>query len=379
MHEAHEPLTVGVPRVETSDGIVRVTADVDGTDVWFETVDAPLRPAPEAWGSGLLVPGLHAGRRLALPSAPDPVWLGNVTRLLSIFERWWGTPLLPPGAPRAEPAGHSEREPRPGRPTGVFFSAGIDSFHALLRSGHDVRTLVHVQGFDIDLDDTSRLERVEASVRDVARTLGISAIVVRTNLRYHPLMRAMNWERTHGGAMAAVAHALGGELERVLIASSFPRRFPGPWGSHWMTDPLWSSGSIELVHVGAEGGRLYKARAIVHEPIVLEHLHVCYKNVDGVLNCSRCEKCLFTLLTLAEAGVLDRCPTLDGRDLLARIEALPSMRWRRPGLVQLALSNRLERRLRLAVAKLLLRSELKDSWPGRAARSLARRLKSRGV
>ena len=84
---------------------------------------------------------------------------------------------------------------------------------------------------------------------------GIAATVVRTNVRTHPLVREMSWERAHGGILAGVGHVLGGAVRRVLISSSISMRSGRPWGSHFRLDPMWGSARRSFLSVGGCGSR----------------------------------------------------------------------------------------------------------------------------
>jgi hypothetical protein len=331
----------------------RVAADVDGVPVWFESPDVPLRAAPEAPGSAFLLPALHQRARLALADPVDPAWLANLDGLLAIFHRWWRTPVW---SPEARPASAPPNAAAPGA-TALFFSGGVDSFYSLLKSGETVDALVSVQGFDVPLADAVRWEGVETTLRAVAAGRGLRAIVVRTNLREHPLFAGIPWERSHGGALAGVAHALDLErLDQVLISSSIARTMDKPWGSHETTDPRFGSGRLRLRDVGMELRRMEKIVALAHEPLVQRHLRVCWENRSPSGNCSRCGKCLMTRLVLADCGTLDAFATLAGTATLARdLDALPADRHHLRSYTQMAASPGLDPEIRRAAAALLRR------------------------
>jgi hypothetical protein len=61
---------------------------------------------------------------------------------------------------------------------------------------------------------------------------------------------------------------------------------------------------------------------IAQSPLALQHLRVCYMNQNDSYNCSRCEKCLRTMVSLYAAGVLDKAETFPSDidpDLLAAV------------------------------------------------------------
>jgi len=123
--------------------------------------------------------------------------------------------------------------------------------------------------------------------------------------------------------LAAAGHLLTGVLGRLIVASSYQRGLSTPHGSHPRSDPLWSSSAIEVLHRGDGLWRHDKLRAIVDERLVQQHLRVCWQNRARTGNCSRCEKCVRTMLTLAQCGKLADFEAFDREvPLLQRIDAL---------------------------------------------------------
>jgi hypothetical protein len=350
----------------------RVAADVDGVPVWFETTDHALNPAPEALASAFLLPALHHRARLRVADPLDPLWLENVGRLLEVLRRWWRYPVWMPEAPATVPQ-PSKSGFRSGR--ALMFSGGVDSFYSLLASTETPDRLVTVQGFDVGLDDDVRMADVEATLRAVGRDRGLRTVVLRTNLRSHPLLRETPWERAHGGALIAVGHALGATVSEVLISSSIARNRDRSWGSHWLTDPLYSSSRVRFRQVGSEYRRIEKLRHLVNEPLVQHHLRVCWVNRSPSGNCSRCAKCLITRLVLADCGSLDAFPGFDGIATLARdLDRLPRYGDTLRALTELAQSPRLEPDVRRAVQELLRRSRHAVRPDVRARRAMLKKL-----
>jgi hypothetical protein len=174
-----------------------VAARVAGRRIWFESADAPLAAAVEAFGTALLVPAMHAGRSLAMRQAACPVWVGNLAPLVAAFRDLW---YLAAPAPRVAAGGDA---PPAAAGTALCFSGGVDAFHALLAGGRPVDAVVFVAGYDVRLRDTARLVAVERLLRDVAAAHGARAVIVRTNLRRHPLVRATPWLREFGPRRSA--------------------------------------------------------------------------------------------------------------------------------------------------------------------------------
>jgi hypothetical protein len=298
-----------------------VEADVDGTPIWFRSDDLRLRASPEAFGSALLVAAVQQRRRLRLADRVDPVWLRGARAVPAVVGSWWGSPDLPPAARAQRPP---DRPPVTG--TGLCFTCGVDSFHALDASGLTPDLLVFAAGYDIPLDDRTRLADVIARIRHVAEARQIDAAVISTNLRSHPSFAPVNWERTHGGALAALGHLLDRRIGTLALASSFTVEHARPWGSRWDLDPLWSSTSMQVRHVGHDRRREEKIADLGEDELVWRHLQVCWEHRSSVGNCGRCDKCLVTAVGIAAA---DR--HVDGfpgdNELIDAIGSLPNTRY----------------------------------------------------
>lgn len=336
----------------------RVKAVVDGVETWFESDDVPLEPVAEALGSAFLIPSIARHAALEIGDPADPVWLAHVPDIEALLHEWWKYPRRVPRAP-TRAAG---TRPEPGR-RALFFSGGVDSFHSLLCAGGRVDALLLIHGFDYGLADTPRIAATERTLHAVAAARGIRGLTVRTNARAHPLFDGVAWERTHGGVLAAVAHVLGGDVADVLISSSVNRITPMPWGSHWLLDPLWSSSRRGVVHVGHEQRKEDKIRLIANEPLAHRYLRVCWENRSESGNCSRCYKCLYARLVLADLGALDRFEVFEGTGTLAEgLDALPRGRNRMRTFLALRDSPNLPPDVRRALGRLIERT-LRDRRP----------------
>lgn len=293
-------------------GPTRLSNPVAGAELWFESPDLSLVQSSEALGSAFLIPAAASGRPLVFESAPDAVWLDNAREVQKLAEAWWGyrrAALVTSGDATAQ---------RPaGRGTTLCFTGGVDSFYTLLRGQQPITSLLFIHGYDMPPADTTRAQAAENSLRNVAAAFGQQAVVVRTNLRTHRLLRGTNWEHTHGGALAAVGHLLSDHADQLLISASYPQVYDRPWGSHWKLDPYWSSSRLTVTHVGAEKWRAEKLAAIMHESLVRQHLRVCWENRSPTGNCGQCEKCLRTMLVLEGHGCLGGFPVFPNTAALA--------------------------------------------------------------
>jgi len=351
---------VGEIRQQRDGARWRITSDVSDVPIWFESADLELSVATETFGSALLIPALHESRRLYLPGRCSREWLENVDRMLPILAEWWDYPAL---APRVSASGtpHEPRDRPSGEGAALCFSGGVDSFYSLLRGGINARLLVFIHGYDMSLEDEARLASFLPTLEAAAALTGARPVTLRTNLRQHPLFNLCSWERTHGGALAAVGHLLTGEIDRLIISATLLKTDERPWGSHSRIDHLWSSDRLRVEQCGAETWRHDKLRAIMDEPLVREHLRVCWENRTSSGNCSHCDKCLMTMVVLAQAGRLEHFrvfaagqPSRYDRELAARLDKLPRTVYVRT--CSLLLDEGLDERVAGAVRRLLDRS-----------------------
>jgi hypothetical protein len=351
------------PRIRTRGTSHRVTATAAGRPVWFESADTPLAAAPEAFGTALLVPAMHADKSLVVRGPVCATWAANLELLTAAFRELW-YPNAP--APLVSTAQHAAAATGS---TALCFSGGVDAFHTLLAGGRRVDTLVYVAGYDVRLRDAPRLAAVERLLRDVAATVGAKSVVVRSNLRRHPLVRATPWRREFGAALAAVGHVLTPHVGRMLISSDGLGFEHPDVGSRAGTDPLLGSAALAIEHVAPTVTRLEKIRAISDDPLVQRHLRVCWHNVAGKANCGRCEKCVRTMLLLDACGTLGHFAGFDhGCHLIEAVDALPEVDHVVAGFYRDLLATGLTGRTAESVRRLLDRSPEAAATTGRAGR-----------
>ena len=142
----------------------RAEAVVDGQPLWFECAEAPLTPSPEAFLSALLIPAMARSRGLHLSDPVDPGLADNLPAIQAMVRHWWGhCPARIRAALKLEVDEPSDAAR--GR-TGLFFSAGADSFYTPPRSPDPIHWLVLVAGFDFPVHDRCRIDRLRAICRE---------------------------------------------------------------------------------------------------------------------------------------------------------------------------------------------------------------------
>ncbi|HUF30568.1 MAG TPA: hypothetical protein VMM77_07860 [Gemmatimonadaceae bacterium] len=288
--------------------------------VWFEVPAADAEAfstAGDAWMASLapVAAKLHEPLSIGVPA--DPVLRDNMREVTRVWRSWYPELREVPIDTLPPISGSTS-----GSRTAAFFTGGVDSFFTALR--HDagegtprsieIDDLIFVHGFDIPLGNERGFANVRSSLERAADGLHKRFVVVATNLRETRFAEA-SWSRVaHGAGLAGVAHALGSAYGTVIIASSAGYRDLRFWGSHPLTDPMFTSSRTTVVHDGAAFMRVEKTEYVARSPLAMRHLRVCYLAEDGG-NCGRCINCYRTMLALESLGALEGCATFDRSSL----------------------------------------------------------------
>ena len=321
-------------RREAAGGRVRAVADV----VWeqsglpaqalrFEVPEelaADLEPSPEAFALAALPAAVWRGeRRLWIDGSLCPRLASGLTQLMQTWSGWY--PHCRPVA--LEPArGHAPPPSRRSPRAAVFLSGGVDSLALLRRSraehpaGHpdapsDAIVLFGNNGFEFEAgrpvpERLAAYQALLARLAPLAEREGLALVPVHFDARWLlPGYRA--WTSLAFGPMiASVAHALWRRNTSALLGSSSIRN-DLPHGSRPDTDPLYSSGAVEIRVGDPDVARFEKVRRIADWEPALAIVQPCWlrsrRLADGRLNCGRCEKCLRTMLALLALGRLSAC------------------------------------------------------------------------
>jgi hypothetical protein len=331
-------------RAESEGDKLRVAATVVWEDcdrapqeVFFETTAEfadSLSPDPHAFLVGAVMPAVGRGEhRIAIDAPICPELADGILTAIDWLRAW----SLVRSSITIESA-PSIRYPRPSRPRAAcFLSGGVDSL-AMLRvnrltypADHPsaFRDCLFVRGFDIGgLDkgepEDSTYELALSSVATVASDAQARLIPVQSNVR-HLYDDVPFWIYVfHGAALASVAHAFSGRLDRVSVAAGgqLPRLIQA--GTHPLIEPNFSSSDLHITHMGIRYSRLDKVCLLSNWKAALDNLRVCTANTPGLLNCGRCEKCLRTMLELLACDALNKTSAFPAKDV--RSEMLDGIR-----------------------------------------------------
>lgn len=308
-------ILVDVLKSQPANGVVRVTGTVQYDDgileeYWFELPDS-YTPASSGnpWLAILLPLAATVGEDLHIPLAVDPELLRGAESVLRLWAFWRKEMHLVNIT-----IGSLEAQPFTERTTASFFSAGVDSTFTVLRRP-DVKNWITVQGFDMPITKNEAFKHHCERLSAIAGHYQASFIPVRTNIR------ETRWKKTHwelsgfGPALAAVALMFENHFHEVLLPASCDYSALDPWGSHPLSDPLFSTVNTKIVHEGTAYSRTEKIEYLSRDRRALNELHVCFRGEDANgqdnKNCCRCEKCYRTMIALDLFGKLDDAVLFD--------------------------------------------------------------------
>lgn len=298
-------------------GSVRLTGVVEREsgetfEIWYEVpseLEADLSESSNPWLVAMLPYALPTGETIVSDIPADAALLENLKGLIAVWCEWYPQYLPPkisfPVAPMPVEASN--------RRSAAFFSGGVDSWFTVLRHAPELESaaigqvdeLIAVHGFDIPLESADEFMKLHTALSCGAQALDRKLIIVRTNLRRSGTLWARGWGwLTHAAGLSSVALILEKRYEKVLIGSSSPYGGLIPWGSHPMTDGLFSTRSLTVKQDGASFNRVEKTALVARHAIALSHLHVCWKQ-SAASNCGVCLKCIRTMAALQLLNALE--------------------------------------------------------------------------
>lgn len=335
--------------VQKSADTSRFTCEVGGIPVWYESSDLSLQPEPVALACALVIPCLHTQSTLEISEPVCATWYSNIEKLMEFLRESWGV------LPIQILANTCITDGNPPAASAQCFSGGVDSFYTLVTSEPRPNYLVYVDGHGIPLSSESTLSQARQRIERVASAFGSRVCVLRTNIWSHPAVNAHQFADTHASQLAAFGHLLGRHIGSITIPPGWHKSYPYVSGSHWYLDPLWSSRTFRIIAGEGSLTRADRVRAIANERIVQENLRVCFDHANQAGNCSRCEKCVRTMLNLHQCGKLAAFTVFDTSvpiwDLIDQIPFVRNTQYYYD-----ALERGVERKVEAALKRLLRRS-----------------------
>lgn len=291
--------------VSVQSGQVTVSAVIEGSGqnketLWYRVAQehaASFGTDVDYLAVANIFKAMAAGSDMVIHGTVSTRLLDNLTEFQQVWSSWY-----PNRYKQVEVT--ADKEYSGSEPIGAAiaaFTGGIDSSYTVMRHSkkqcgrltQPIKACLFVHGFDIPLADADAFERAAARVRHTLFGVGLEAITMASN---HKELNPQ-WDDTHGSGIASSLMLLSGRFDRALIGSTYTYSEIGlKWGSNPLSDRLFSSEKMSVVHDGAETGRGSKMVAIRQWPEAYEDLRVCWSAPNKDENCGKCGKCALTLL-----------------------------------------------------------------------------------
>jgi hypothetical protein len=307
--------------------------------------------------ASMLLPAMLKEEDLEIDAPVSPSLLANCDQVQRIYHAW--DPSLRARKVRVMGTIKATAGER-AKGRACFFSRGVDSMFSAATTPGDGRLthLVFLENFEPIQDDRVR-EQDHALAQEIADRIGLPLLSASTNIRTiaDPIV---DWADLFGAGLSSVAHCLGGGVGAVVIPSSADYATQGPCGSSPLLDPLFSTERVQVEHGTIAYERTEKVAALfAQRPDLVPHLKVCAR-INGVDNCGRCMKCLWTMVCLEATGALPAAKSFPNRIPVELVRQLrlpfyPLRIWWLQALLALPPDDRM-RDLRAAIEECLYRS-----------------------
>ena len=205
---------------------------------------------------------------------------------------------------------------------GTTFSGGVDSLFTVWSHlpqnqpilDYQVTHGVFIQGFDILHNAKNDYQQLLKKFKEQTSKLGIELIELETNI-FSLLHQRLSFSYCYGPGIISTGMSLSGLFKRFYIPSS--------WDYYLLkrnahtTDPLIdgfvSTDSMDIIHHGSTYRRVEKVEQIADWDVAHKLLWVCleHKFKENSWNCSRCEKCVRTMIPLHALGKLEEFKTFE--------------------------------------------------------------------
>lgn len=269
--------------------------------VYFQSDQVILHSSPEALIAAVLLPAMKMrADQINIDAPVSEQFLRGQQEIQKVFQKW--KPNY--GSVTVQHSGSHQREIKGGN-TGIFFSAGVDSYYSFLTHQDEIDALIYLDGFDIPLGEHESRARMHENLNWIGEKFGKQVVCIETNLREFQ-EKFLTWTFGHGSAIACVGHLISGEFTRFFVSSGGNPRAKKPFGVHPELDPNWSSEWVEFIHDAYTVDRIEKCRFISQYEPVWDSLRVCLRYPENSLNCGVCEKCLRTQVYFQVTGHYDR-------------------------------------------------------------------------
>lgn len=314
-------MRIGIPEIVRDEGEVRVRALVEvagGSDcLWYsvpsEYSDYITARTSDAFLVGLLIVAMHHNEDIHLGGDVSGTLLHNITHgYMSILKsqnpNLSEVEIIPNGLVEAEALS-------PGVAAG--FSGGVDSFHVLADHFYsdvpqDLK-ITHLIYNNVGSHGEGKRHRKLFRIRyerllPLTQRLGLPFIPIDSNLSHFYREASLGFKQSHSPRNVSAVLNLQDRVGTYLLAStsSYPESYIRPGRDISRTDPmalpLLRTSRMQTIGIGGQYGKVEKTAIVGGIQDSYDTLDVCVNTPADGGNCSRCYKCMQTLLALDVAG-----------------------------------------------------------------------------
>lgn len=290
----------------------RFQADIGEHQVWFEFPhNQAFHNQGDALLSAALMPAMKTGQDIIVGDefAVSPSFYARLDELQSIFNYWFPNKFKKIAITCRQAVTNAANHD-----SASFFSGGVDSLYTALNQP-DINHLIFIHGVDMQLDNLQQFNTVLTANKELAHHLNKQLIAVVSNVRQYITSHSFSWHYGQGGGLTSIGHLLG--FYRTYIPASDSIDGLHPFGSHPITDPMWSSAAVQFIYHGIVT-RFEKTSLIVQDQFLLDRLRVCW--MDNGYNCGKCFKCIRTMTSLHLLNVKSKVFPEFSIDLLRNLD-----------------------------------------------------------
>jgi hypothetical protein len=210
-------------QIVPTDGVTRVSADVDGYEVWFNVPgDFDPNRVGNAFLATVFFPAMAQGGELRFGDGfrLSRQLLNELPTLQKTFGAWSKNLQSFTVAPTPTTVVNASEQ------VGSLFSGSIDSICTLLQHSDEITDLVHIAGFEFAPAASGAPDPVDA-LRAMADKYKKPMRVLETNALKFAYEQKIARDLYHGSLMAAASHILGCKKPTFPPAPTTPRYSPG--------------------------------------------------------------------------------------------------------------------------------------------------------
>ena len=214
---------------------------------------------------------------------------------------------------------YAQLAPLQAEPTavGFAFSGGVDSFFTLQKHlpptqksfEYQITHAIYINGFDMVRSEKLKYQKLFDQYKGMLQKFNIDLISVETNLT-GMLTRWLDYSYLFSPVLIGSAMSLGKLFKRFIVSNSWSY---DQWKeksviSHAFSDRLYSTEKMDIEHFDTTYQRFKKIESLHTWEPVRENLKVCgtFIQDEHVPNCSRCEKCMRTMIPIYILGSMDQ-------------------------------------------------------------------------